>query len=163
MASLLNIKGGAELQRALQGVPVKLERKILRGALRAAAKVIEAEAKRRVPVRTGRLRDSIRVSAGAKKNGRVWAHVKAGGGRKGRAFYAHFVEFGTRRHIITAGAGRSGAARALSIAGRLVGAKVDHPGAQERPFMRPALDTQAQAAIDDMAAYIRARLAQAIR
>lgn len=158
----INIKGGAALQKALGQLPVKLERTILRGGLRAAAKVIEAEAKRRVPKVTGLLHDSIRVSAGAKKSGKVYAHVKAGGRKKGQAFYAHMVEFGTSRHVILPGGGTK-AGKALAIAGRLIGAKVDHPGARPRPFMRPALDTKAQKAIDEMAEYIRRRIDKAVK
>lgn len=161
MASF-NVKGLAELNRVLNQLPVKVERKLLRGGLRAAAKVIEAEAKRRVPVRTGLLRDSIRVSTGAKRGGKVYAHIKAGGRKKGQAFYAHMVEFGTARHVILAGGGTK-AGKALAIAGRILGAKVDHPGARPRPFMRPALDTQAQKSVEEMAEYLRKRIAEAVK
>lgn len=159
--ALIHIRGAAELQKVLGQLPVKLERKILRGGLRAGAKVIEAEAKRRVPVVTGQLRDSIRVSTGSKRGGKVYAHVKAGGRKKGQAFYAHFVEFGTARHVILPGGGTK-AGKALAIAGRMVGAKVDHPGARARPFMRPALDTQSQKAVDQMAEYLAQRLKEAL-
>lgn len=157
MATQFEIKGAAELQRKLGQLPVKLEKNILRGALRAGAKVIEREAKARVPVKSGLLRDSIRVSVRARR-GTVTAQVKAGGRRKGQAFYAWMVEHGTRRHVIVAGAGRSRTVRALAIAGRIVGAKVDHPGAAAHPFMKPSLDSRAPQALDAIRAYIGKRL-----
>jgi HK97 gp10 family phage protein len=154
------IRGGAELEKALRELPVKLERNILRGALRAGAKVFEQEAKRRVPTRTGKLRDSIRVSVRARR-GAIVAMVKAGGGKE-RVFYAHLVERGTAPHVILAGGGTAGG-KLLAAGARLFGAKVDHPGAAARPFMRPAFDTQAAAALEAVRAYIEKRLGQVIK
>jgi len=37
---------------------------------------------------------------------------------------------------------------------------VEHPGAEQRPFMRPALDSASQAAVQATADYIRNRLAK---
>lgn len=149
------IKGGAELARALQELPVKLEKNVLRGAIRAGAKVFLDEAKLRVPVASGKLRESLRISTRLVR-GRVLGTVTAGGG-KANVFYAQFVEHGTAPHVIIAGGGTK-AGRVLAAGARILGAKVDHPGAAPKPFMRPAFDTKAQSALDTVAEYIRVRL-----
>ena len=147
------ITGLAELQRALDQLPAQIEKNILRGALRAGAKVQLQEAKRLVPAESsgphpGALRDSLRISTSA-RNGTVRAQVKAGGKK---AFWARWVEFGTAKHLIKAKPGKS-----LFFGGRNV-PEVMHPGAKKRPFMRPALDGTFTAAVEAAAAYIRKRL-----
>lgn len=172
----VHIHGLAELQQTLDQLPAKIEANVLRGALRAGANVIADEARRQVPVKTGQLRESIRVSVRPFPGGKLVATVKAGGRFKvyasGKAikgaayktaraggkpdyhapFYAHFVEFGTARHWI-----KPKSRKSLFIAG-LLKELVDHPGARPKPFMRPAFDTKVRAAIEAMADYIRTRL-----
>jgi HK97 gp10 family phage protein len=151
------ITGLADLQRVLETLPAKIEGNIMRGAVRAGVKIIKDEAKRLCPVGSsplpagetpGTLQDSIHISAKSKR-GVVTASVKAGGGR---AYYAHMVEYGTARHLI-----KPKNSKSLFIAG-LFGEVVDHPGAQKKPFMRPALDGKSTDAIEAMANYIRDRL-----
>lgn len=171
MAEDIQIRGAAELQRALTELPAKLEKNILRGALRAGAKVLEQEAKALTPVDDGKLRASVRVSAGAKKNGVVYAHVKAGDRKKGGAWYAALVEFGTRPHIIRADRAKGGRAAARSIRtannyikrgflkiGEAFVSAVRHPGSRPAKFMSGAVDNKSRAAVDAIAAYIRTRL-----
>lgn len=158
------VKGLADLQKVLDTLPAKIESNIMRGAMRAGSNVIMKESKQRVPVappnqenqrlyggRTGLLRDSIKVSTNV-RNGRVTASVKAGGKDKkgGDAYYAHFVEWGTKPHVIKAKYGRM---LAIGVA------MVNHPGARPKPFMRPALDTQTGRALQAVREYIRTRLA----
>lgn len=147
----VKIKGLAELQKALAELPDKIERNIVRSALRAAAKVTAEEAKRRVPVRRGKLRDSIRVSTRLVK-GKPTATVTAGGTKKGAPFYAHLVEFGAKAHFI-----KPKKAKSLFIAG-VFREGVDHPGARKQPFLRPALDASAQAAVLAFGNAVKARL-----
>ena len=161
------VKGLADLQRALDELPAKIEANIMRGALRAGAKVIMAEAKRLAPegppsseggkkyaARRGLLRDSIRISVRLRR-GQVQARVIAGGKVKGggAAFYAHMVERGTAAHIIKAPPGAR-----LNIRGVFY-TSVMHPGARKQPYMRPALETQAATAVQAVREYIRNRLA----
>lgn len=148
----IEIKGAKELYDQLQQLPAKIERNVMRGAIRAGALIIEEEAKRQVPVKSGALRDSVRVSVRAVR-GRVFATIRAG---NDKAFYAHFVEFGTAAHEE-----RPQGAKSLFFAG-LNRTIVEHPGAQPRPFMRPALDAKAQSAIDAVADYVRTRLPKEI-
>lgn len=148
----VEIKGAAELHRFLSQLPVELEKKESRNALRAGAKVLEQEVKAEIPVKEGELRASTKVTAGAKKGGLVYAHVKVGGKKKGDPFYAHMVHEGTKPHEIKPR--RFGS---LFFAG-LFRKLVKHPGAKANPFMRRAFDNKAGAAIDAVAAYLRTRI-----
>lgn len=148
MANELHVSGLSELDRLLKELPAKIEGNIMRGAVRAGAKVMETRAKELVPVDDGDLRDSIKVSAKSKR-GQVSATVRAGGKK---AFYAHMVEFGTARHLI-----KPKKRKSLFFAG-LASEVVDHPGSSAKPFMRPALDNNQREAVDAAASYIRQRL-----
>ena len=144
----LNIIGGRELDAFLQSLPAKVEKNIMRSALRAGANAFKEEVKASIPVHLGELRRSVRVSTRS-KGGTVTASLKVG---NKKAWYWRFVEFGTAAHRI----GPKNA-RALALAGVVVG-WVHHPGARPKPFMRPAFDSKAASAIDAVAAQIRARL-----
>ncbi|ATQ74854.1 hypothetical protein CR152_10210 [Massilia violaceinigra] len=143
-----NIRGGRELSAFLSALPAKLEKNIMRSALRAGAVVIRDEAKANVPVDQGLLQKSVRISSGTKR-GTVTGTVKAGGRM---APHAHLVEYGTRPHKI-----EPKNAGALAINGTPF-RSVEHPGARPQPFMRPALDAKAPQAIEAIAAQIRKRL-----
>lgn len=168
MSETVTIKGLSELQKFLDELPAKMERNVVRGGLRAGAKVVMDGAQSLAPVgepsatvarryggRSGALRDSIRIKTGA-RGGKVTASVVVGGKGKWGAdvFYARFVEYGTRPHWITSR--KNGA---LSIGGIAFAKAVHHPGARPQPFMRPALDTYSGAAVIAAAEYMRNRLA----
>lgn len=181
IGGMVGVRGLADLQRELDQLPAKIEANVMRGALRAGANVIADEARRRVPVGTGQLKESIRVSVRVLPGGKLVATVKAGGRFKvyssGKAvkgadyktsragggvdyhapFYAHFVEFGTARHWI-----KPKNRKSLFVAG-LMREVVDHPGARPRPFMRPAFDGKARVAVEAMAEYIRKRLPKELK
>jgi HK97 gp10 family phage protein len=154
MSGMINVKGLDALLAELDKLPVKIEANAARSALRTGALVIANDAKRRVPVGepseenkrryhdyAGALRASIHVNTGL-KNGVPSATVVAGGKFKGTdTYYAHFVEWGTAAHWIRAAGHKS-----LFIAG-LFKKAVYHPGAKAHPFMRPAMDSQAPAAL----------------
>lgn len=150
MANELHVSGLSELDKLLKELPARIEGNIMRGAMRAGAKVFADRAKQMVPVKSGQLRDSIKVSTRSKR-GRVSATVRAGGKK---AFYAHMVEFGTARHFI-----KPRKRKSLFFAG-LAREVVDHPGASPKPFMRPALDGGQVEAVNAAADYIRKRLAK---
>lgn len=160
----LNVTGGDAIAKALADFPVKMEVALMRGGLRAGAVVIADEARSRLvshgSVQTGALRDSIRVRTGKKRGNTVYAYVTAGSRKsKDSPWYAHLVEYGVKPHVIIAGGGtKSG--KALAAMGRILGEKVDHPGAPPKPFMRPALDSKTQPAIDAVANYLKNRIEQ---
>ena len=112
----------AELER--QFIPIG------RRAVNEVARDIEREAKRRVPVRTGHTRSTIRAHE-ARVSGpfRIGTEVTAGGA-------AVYLERGTRPHIIRA---RRAHALHFNWHGREVFFKsVHHPGTRARPFMSEA-------------------------
>ena len=107
-----------------------------------------SDAEKKHGAQPGELRKSIRISIKV-RSGKVVASVKAG---NAKAFYTHMVEYGTARHLI-----KPKNRKSLFIAG-IFKEVIDHPGAQKKPFMRPALDGKSSAAIDAMAEYIRDRI-----
>lgn len=149
MADDRNITGGRELDAFLQTLSVKVEKNIMRSALRAGANEFKDEVKANIPVDSGDLRRSVKVSTRS-KGGRVTASLKIG---NKTAWYARLVEFGTAAHKIAPKDSGGG----LLIGGNVVGA-VNHPGARAKPFARPAFDSQAGRALAAVAAQIRKRL-----
>lgn len=113
----------AALNRTLAGAT--------RRELREASRQVVTRAKVLAPVRTGRLRSSIRAEAPAIFS--VGGRVKVGSDLE----YAGFVNDGTAPHII-----RPQRAQVLrfNVGGRVVYAKVvNHPGTRARPFLDRAL------------------------
>lgn len=154
MAKQINIVGGKELSEFLKTLPTKLERNVMRGAMRAGAKVVADEAKKNVPNRNGALKKTIRVSSRSKK-GQISGSAKAG---SKKVFYASWVEFGTAPHMIVA---NKMFLRFKAKDGRMVTTySVNHTGAIAKPFMRPALDAKAIDAIKATGNYIKARMSK---
>ena len=136
MAGDIKLKGLAELGNFLEQLPVQLEAKVLRGALRAGAKLVQPAAKMnltfRVHRRTGRLSQSdIKLSTRVSR-GRVTARLKVKGPD---AWRAKFVEFATAAH------------------GK-------HPGTSPQPFLRPALDSRAGSVVVAAAGYMKKKLSK---
>jgi hypothetical protein len=132
-----NVKGLSELQAVLNTLPAKLERNIMRSALRQGANVIMQQARANLSINgsvdSGLLRKGIKVSTSA-KGGTVIAKVRATGPH---AYIAHWLEYGVQPHSTKKGADVS--------SGKLQDGKL-HRGFTESPFLRPALDTEMQAA-----------------
>ena len=166
------ISGGQQLDDLLKTLPKKIERNIMRAALREGGVVMREAVKQRVPVDDGTLRRSVRVSTRSRK-GEVFASVKAG---NKKAFYANMVEFGTRPHLVKVDdrdrginrrTGRPVSVttinrqrRSLIIGRTFIGPTVEHPGAQPRPFMRPAADASFRQAIKAFDRKLRERMTQ---
>ena len=145
-----HVKGLAELQKFLDQLPAKLEANVMRSALRAGANIVKAQARQNVPVKTGKLRDGLKVSTSSRR-GRVTAKVKATGKH---AHIAPWLEYGTAAHKITAKKGKGLFFGGLFVKG------VQHPGFRPKPFMRPALDSKAQEATIAVGEAIKKRLAK---
>ena len=111
----------------------KMLTKELKRALKRTVLDIEATAKERCPVDTGRLRASITPDVVGATEGYVGTNVS----------YAAAVEYGSRPHEI-----RPRKAKALAWKDRQTGEqrfarKVNHPGTAAQPFLEPAfLDGQ---------------------
>ncbi|MES2787674.1 MAG: HK97-gp10 family putative phage morphogenesis protein [Pseudomonadota bacterium] len=143
-----NITGGRELDAFMQTLSAKVEKNIMRSALAAGARVIRTAAQQNVPEELGELKRSIRVTTKAVK-GTVSASVKAG---SKKAFYWRFVEFGTAPHVINPKNGNA------LVFGGGIARSLMHPGARAKPFLRPALDSAADAALAAVAEQIKKRL-----
>lgn len=114
------IEGAAEMERLLKELGPEVANKVGRQAVRAGARAIAEEAKRLVPVDTGALRDSIVVKTLGEGEGFREAKVQAVIG---------FEKPASRRAHLT----EFGTARAAA-----------------RPFLRPAMDSKAGEALDEM-------------
>jgi len=161
------LPGAAELDRLLQTLPVKVEKNILRAALRAGAAVFLTEVKNNIPMVSGDLRKSARITTRLAK-GQATASVKVG---NKKVFYANMVEFGTRPHVISVTdvdrginrrTGRQVSIttinRSLRLGGTLIGPSVNHPGSKPHPYARPAADAAFAPAVAAVTAKIRERL-----
>lgn len=162
------VLGGAALDALLGTLPVNIEKNIMRGALRAGAKVFLTIVKQNIPVDQGALRQSARITTRARK-GEVTASVKVG---DKNVYYANMVEFGTRAHLISVQDSEKGINRrtgkvlsmrtinknVMKIGNTFVGPTVQHPGARPKPFMRPAAEAGFQAAVEAVQAHVRKRL-----
>jgi hypothetical protein len=132
-----DIDGLPQLNARLKAIS---ETKMMMGRLALQA---VAYAKETVPRKTGNLGRTIRLGTVTENA----ASIIAGG--QGGVGYARYVEFGTRAHVIVprtrkvlawggdrrlSGSLRSGA-KATNFATR-----VNHPGTQAKPFLRPAAE-----------------------
>ena len=85
--------GAKELERMLRQLPEITAKKVVVGGLRAGARVLVKGMKARVPVKTGKLKQSITVSSAAKvTQGRGLVSV---GFKRPTSRRAHLTEFGT--------------------------------------------------------------------
>lgn len=146
MSETVNVKGLAEIGKLLDQLPERLARGALRGGLRAGGGVIRTEARANINSDSGETARSIKISTRSRGH-IVSAKVEA------KSYKARWLEYGTRPHTIKA---RDGGA--MAFAGGFY-KEVEHPGARPHPFMRPALDTQARAAVVAVAQYLKLRLA----
>lgn len=164
-----HIKGLSALQKFLDTLPAKVERNIMRGALRAAANVTRDQARNNIRSQSGELAAGLKVSTRA-RGGTVTASVRATGPHD---YIAKFVEFGTKPHLISVAMEERGVnrrtgnalsmttvnRRVLAIGGTFIGPTVKHPGAAPHPFMRPAADQTSVSGARAAAEYTKRRLA----
>jgi HK97 gp10 family phage protein len=161
MSEQFQIDGLSEILAKLDALPEIVKNGAVRGAIEAGCAVIADRARELCPTAPpnsrnaqrygavmGSLKASIKVLPVTFKQG--WANGQVSAGSK-VAYYARWVEFGTAAHLIKAGQGK------LPFDGTYR-ATVHHPGAAKHPFMRPALDSARDAAIDAFADYCRHRI-----
>jgi hypothetical protein len=144
----VHVIGLKELNEFLQTLPVRLEKNVLRGGLRAGMNMVKPVAQRNIHNVSSELAKGLKVGTEA-RGGLVTATLKATG--KHRSI-AHLVEFGTAAHNIMAKFG--GMLSFLNVFRK----DVRHPGARAKPFMRPALDATAGVAVVAVGEYIKNRL-----
>lgn len=93
----IHIKGLSELQKFLDELPAKLEKNILRGAVRAGMKVVLPVAQANIHAVSGELAAGLNVGTRTQK-GKVFATLRTKGKH---GFVGKFVEYGTRAHFIS--------------------------------------------------------------
>lgn len=161
----VTIKGLKELDDLLKQLPAEIEANLMRSAMRSGLKEIGGIAKQMLAaeghVQSGELQRSIRVTFDKKQESKYgWMRGRLLAGNK-RAWYAHILEFGSGKYYTGKGVKSKRAQyvikaknkRALFFAGSAIESVV-HPGVKPAPYMRPALDSGAQRAINAVAEYL---------
>ena len=138
--------GDKEVVKALSGklnaVEVGLE-----GVAHAAARPIRDQAAENAPHRTGNLAAHLSQETLHKTPEQVVVGV---GPDDQAAWYGLFVEFGTEDHLVA-----RDQAQGLEIERGQFAAQANVSGAAPQPFLRPALDSQADAALREAAKELR--------
>jgi HK97 gp10 family phage protein len=132
---------GADVQAALEQI------------CHAGAEPILDNAQARAPQRIAETLEKQTTTKGATKVVVTIGPTKA-------KHIARFTEFGTKPHRIVArkAGGRKRGSKALAVPGFGVFRSVQHPGAQKRPFMRPAYNANRATAQEEMRAGIKRAL-----
>ena len=165
--------GMDELLRNLKTLPEKVQKRVLVGAVRAAAKPIVQEAKSLVPVKYGSLKRSIGVTKfRTHKKTLVWfqvsprvqkyrlkaqdtsTHENVTLTMEYSPFYGYFVEFGTYSKLDHALLKPRGGKRAKKRAAIVA----KGGGIRPHPFMRPAFEREGENSIIALKEYVAKRL-----
>ncbi len=129
----VKLLGAKELDRKLRKLEPKIGKKVIKGALREAAKMILKVAKQKVPVDTGALKKDLKVRAMKRKKGRYGVLIgTAAGWGKGKTFYGAYLEFGTSKR-------------------------------PAKPFLRPAFDETKEAVIRRLKRRLKVGIERAAR
>lgn len=172
-SSEVKITGLKELDSLLKTLPGNIQNNVMRGAMRSGLNEVGDIAKNILAadghVVTGNLRKSIRVSFKRKSEKYGWmrGHLLAG---DKKAWYSHIIEFGSGSYYVGKGSKSKKAPyeirprnhKSLFFAG-LMKEIIVHPGVKPSPFMRPAMDSGANRAIQAFAAYVAKRLPKEIK
>lgn len=163
--SRVTITGDTELIAALQSLPEKVERRVLRAGLQHAAKPIVVEAKRRATRESPTIANAMTLQA-KRFRGTIVLYIGPSAGDRGAwrlkrqvnpltgevsvrfhkpEFTAHLVELGTEAHKV-----------------RIPGLKmtIRHPGAKATPYLVPALTAEEDDAIGRFRRYVLSRVEQ---
>jgi HK97 gp10 family phage protein len=94
----VKIEGMKEAQEMLKGVMPREARNIMRRTTFKVAGVVRQEIRDKAPVLTGNLKRSIKAKRdrGTKNTFSSTVYVDRSGGRSGRGYHWHLVEFGAR-------------------------------------------------------------------
>jgi HK97 gp10 family phage protein len=91
------LEGIEDFKKLLEKLDRKTQKKVIRQAIRAGAKVFAKEMKANAPVETGRLKRSIKVRMGKRRKNIISVSAYVTGGRESEeASVALFKEFGTK-------------------------------------------------------------------
>ena len=135
---MIKLKGFEEISRKLKELDSKVSNKIVRKGVSKMAQIVRKDMRARSPNKTGTLRKELRYKITRLKTGGFNAEV----GAFNKAFYANFIEKGTKKHTIKPKKGN----KVISFGGRSA-ASVSHPGTKARPFIEPALKSKQNEAV----------------
>lgn len=140
--------GLKNLERQLKNLPLKVERSVLRGMVRAGGQVVRKSAVRNLE--GGANKDLVlRRSRRKSQKGREVVDVAISSER----WYLRFKETGTAPHTIT-----TSKKKVLSSGEVVFGVEIQHPGQAATPFLRPALDGNVKKIIEAMRKYGEKRI-----
>ncbi len=134
------LEGGHRIRKILRHLPADA-RKEVSAALEEGIKIVQATAVALAPEDTGNLKRALasKGALGKRENGmRVEFGLRTRRLQK-KAFYAPFVEFGTKGY--EAGSVRVSGRKGRNGAAYFKGVDKSVPARPARPFLRPALDT----------------------
>uniref|UniRef100_A0A6M3J740 Putative tail protein n=1 Tax=viral metagenome TaxID=1070528 RepID=A0A6M3J740_9ZZZZ len=178
----MELKGWKEVDDALAKLSKELQIKIADNALKQGAIVVRDAARSNMSnMDTGLLRTQIDVGRGKKRAAlfatgkhftwlvglKKWSSFKGGI----PAWYGRFIELGTAKHKLTAGVnirkgrnyGKTGKKVLYSHkSGKFFGKEVEVSGIKARPFMRPALDNNAQKVTEVIKNFLWAGIANSV-
>lgn len=129
--------GDKRLSAKLAQLDLKVQKKMVRKALRKAGRPVLEEARARVPVDTGRLRDGLFLRATKRKRGTFGVEVAMplradlGISANAKGYYPAVIEYGAENH-------------------------------PPQPFLRPALDANKERAIRIVADFVRSEISSAV-
>lgn len=128
------VKGLEDLIAKLNALPAKLEKKVIRAAVRKGANIIRDKARSYVPVDTGDLKKSITVSGAKYKKGTIALAIKPRNNKKKgvTVFYGRFIEYGTSKMAA-------------------------------KPYMRPAYDEAEKEVLDTVINDIKSKLDEGVK
>ena len=161
----VSISGLDELQKQLEEFPTKIEKNIMRGAIRAGLKPIMEQAKELCPPdKSGALRKSIRIKFRNRSQQYGWIRGVITAGNFD-AWYAHIIEFGSGSFYEGTGTKSKRApyeikprgAKSLFFAG-LMREQIIHPGVHPVGFMRKAVDQKTAEGLDAFKEYVASRI-----
>jgi hypothetical protein len=164
---MAKVRGRTAVKQYLASLPQQMEG-VLRGAGRAGAAVVADEIKLLTP--SSEVRENLRIRSQS-GDGRIVVRidVKPGWARS----LGIWLEWGTAPHFISVDDSQrlglsvnkinkrvkdEGGAASLLIGGKFVGTTVFHPGSQEHPAFRPALDAKGADAVRAAQGYINSRI-----
>lgn len=91
------IKGLKEVIKNLKELEPKVQKKVVRKALREGTKIVQKEMQGEAPTDTGALKKSIKVRAGKQKKHSLSVKVETDKSQFPDQYYSAFVEFGTSK------------------------------------------------------------------
>lgn len=169
----VKVKGLKKLNKQLKQIQGFTQRQqVIVPALTAGIKIVQKEAKTRVPKKSGTLHDAIVINNDQRRNEgigifAVRLFVEHGTGAKNDGFYAHWVEYGTKSHAVPKGGKRRIRPmtnyRKEGANAQWFGTRIEHPGQEAQPFMRPAIDTKRKQAINKFRDEMRKKLRSQVR